>query len=67
VLKFGGAAAVTTGLAAATAAGSVTGTGTRTAVRQTGQRINCPACVCSADSDVRHIWHGKTIMTRTKS
>ena len=56
------------GAAATTAAGSFvgTGTGTRTAVRQTGQRISCPACDCSADSDVRHKWQGNTIMTRMK-
>jgi hypothetical protein len=38
-------------------------TGTRSVVRQTGQRNVCPACPSSAESDARQMWHGKTIMT----
>jgi len=41
--------------APATAAIAVSGTGTRSVVRQTGHRNIVPACPSSADSDVRQI------------
>jgi hypothetical protein len=51
---------------AAVPAATVSGTGTRSVVRQTGHLNNCPAWAASADRDVRQIWQGKTIMGRPK-